>query len=879
MRRVCFDIPDVAEYRQAFWGHVWELGQWYNWDNEGVDEETAIAAAEYWTQVLNVTSERWHAQLDCLDDGGCVEYDNTAPFIQYFPNDPRYTPDLVPEGYNSPPWYFATAASNVAYGTQDGDIVTSLDRFPPGSLPTIIPASGLPRCRINVNFGSAGTVRVYLRNMVAGSLIQSTVDDDILTLNFFDVTKDLLSVPAETGQEVIYEHTFETPGQHHIDLIVVSMVNDQIPFLFHGGAVFKVEICGGLPVVPTITDIRLTGCGLEVQYDGQPEWELVGQVMTPTADCDFTEEVTIDRSDNVDAQTAITMKNSGANAGSYNGVQQRYIGIDSAGAEQSIALLRGKWFDAGVNYAGFGFYTRWADALRSILEIGSNWSMRMYIDDTFGRNNGLVFWRSANPVGYNPMLRVQNTNPSDSTWTLYDNGYQDTHRLTDVANGFTPTAIWRNKALPGTTPANGFGMSFIWQADTSVQEQKLGRLTPFWADATDATRSPQLDFRLRDYALETIPLSLGSAGGQSKLGVHGKTPQLQPVVTGDDTNETLTSLLAALDAVGYIDNQGAVATPVAVTTGIESALGDRNLPPDSVISTCKAANWVAGELYAHIATAFSVTNFSVQYIYDTFRVATHGFDLIDLYLFAQAVYDQTSLGGPAILAEIAGDYAHLVPALSTYLYDPEGLADWAAAYSGYGAGTKAVLPTLIRAFTMPTWKELVYTGALFGVENYSCSNCPGGSPIEGEWAIEWDAPGSDWTAPGCGTGWDFELFCGGWSFALDARLPVASAGTVKWDRVEVQIAYVFDDTRSIHSSLSNGASSRSGPTLTLEDTETTETIVISGIADFTSENGGHLEIRLGTDASPGPGLGEAISISHIRIEGSLEIPNNNGLEC
>lgn len=239
---VCVPVPDDDNHRRAFLDALRFLTWGRNWQYDEIG--TAEAVGVVWLEIYREVAEKLHVLVCEEEQLICKEYPNTAPFINYYPNDPRYSPTLVGAGYNSPAWYFSTPASQATYGTSPGDIVTSLDRFPPGSLPTIIPASGFPRVRINVNVVAGGVVRIYLRNMIAGSLVQFTADDDITTLYFYDVNLDLISIPAETGSTTIIEHTFDDAGPHHIDLIVVSKLNDEIPFLHHGAGLVRVEICG-----------------------------------------------------------------------------------------------------------------------------------------------------------------------------------------------------------------------------------------------------------------------------------------------------------------------------------------------------------------------------------------------------------------------------------------------------------------------------------------------------------------------------------------------------------------------------------------------------------------------------------------------------------
>jgi len=265
---VCVLVPDDPNHIRAFKGALWSLTWAKNWQNDGT--RRGLDASFVWRDVYDDMVSKLGIEVCEGQEITCQSYPNTASFIQYFPNDPRYTPDLVTDGYNSPAWYFATPAANIAYGTQDGDIITSLDRFPPGSLPTIIPSSGLPRCRVNVVAEVGTVVRVYMRNMLAGSIIQATLDDDPLSVRFYDCTRDVLSIPPETNDTIVVEWQFDTAGPHHIDLIVVSQVNDNIPFLFHGGGVIRVDICNGEPLVPEYKyTLNQDGCNLQLLADGE----------------------------------------------------------------------------------------------------------------------------------------------------------------------------------------------------------------------------------------------------------------------------------------------------------------------------------------------------------------------------------------------------------------------------------------------------------------------------------------------------------------------------------------------------------------------------------------------------------------------------------
>lgn len=270
--RICVKlfIPNIPGHREAFLGAIYNLTRWYAWQQD--EDKQAIEAATVWKGIFNDLIENmWD---NCDEEIPCLTFTPDAPFIEWFPNNPYTEPDLITDGYNSPAWYQATAASNLILGTQTGDIVTDLSRFPPGSLPTIIPASGLPRFRINLI--APGRVTIHLLNIFAGSLAQITIDDDISTLRFIDMDRDQLAAPFETATTTPVEVEVTGTGSHHIDVIVVSQINDQIPFLHHGGGLRKVEICSGAIDMPyfELRQSPTDPCQLEQRQSSTGEWSL-----------------------------------------------------------------------------------------------------------------------------------------------------------------------------------------------------------------------------------------------------------------------------------------------------------------------------------------------------------------------------------------------------------------------------------------------------------------------------------------------------------------------------------------------------------------------------------------------------------------------------
>jgi len=264
--RICVKVfvPNIPGHRQAFQGAIYNLTRWYSWTLE--ETKQARLAAAVWSEIYDQMMSAFYN--NCEDELPCFEFGPNAGFIEYFPNNPYTSPDEIGAGYNAPAWYLATTASNLILGTQFGDVVTDLSRFPPGSLPTIIPASGLPRMRFNL--AGEGILTLHLLNILGGSVAQITIDDNLSTIRFIDQNRDQTAIPFETATTTPVEIEITGPGPHHVDVIVVSQLNDSIPFLHHGGGLRKVELCGFESVVNVATPIfKLTPeCVLTYSYNG-----------------------------------------------------------------------------------------------------------------------------------------------------------------------------------------------------------------------------------------------------------------------------------------------------------------------------------------------------------------------------------------------------------------------------------------------------------------------------------------------------------------------------------------------------------------------------------------------------------------------------------
>lgn len=253
-------IPDAPEYRRAFVGAITELTKWWNWDKDGNRlEKKAARAAKYWRDILEPQFEDTGFFKDC--DGcpdcppGCTIIPLYDDRIEWLPNDPFRTPDLIPPGYLLPPWYIAPAINLIGAG--QGDIVTDFLRIT--SIVGWATQYEVPRLRITVK--GAGVVRMHFVNVLQGGLAIVQVDGDLFSLQYVDLYKDVISLPPETAVELIIDLKLYDDIEHFIDIQMFPRVDDTTLPIGFGGGIREIQLCGfASPCASPCTD---DDCGCE----------------------------------------------------------------------------------------------------------------------------------------------------------------------------------------------------------------------------------------------------------------------------------------------------------------------------------------------------------------------------------------------------------------------------------------------------------------------------------------------------------------------------------------------------------------------------------------------------------------------------------------
>lgn len=240
---VCVPVPNDDNHRRAFLGCLYELTWARNWQHDGTDK--GLLVSQVWKEIYFQVQADLH-NVACGDPyQPCITFPNTASFIEYGPNDPRYElPGEVPDCYASPPWYYATTASNLAYGSQDGDIICTFERLPIPPGPPFFGCFSPLYPWIKIHVSGTGQVELHLRNVILGSGFLVTRSDDPLYIMYADTNRDVIQVPPETEPDIILEFDFTEEGDHWIQLTLSPNFDvEEIPIVF-GGGIVNVVLCG-----------------------------------------------------------------------------------------------------------------------------------------------------------------------------------------------------------------------------------------------------------------------------------------------------------------------------------------------------------------------------------------------------------------------------------------------------------------------------------------------------------------------------------------------------------------------------------------------------------------------------------------------------------
>lgn len=235
-RCVMIEIPDERFHIAAFRGAMLHLAEAYKWADD--PDHTAREVALVWRGIIDAME--WGCGVP---EDECRNFTPAASFVTWEPQNPYTEPNLVPSGYILPPFYVVYDNTLPEWlGYEVGDVLTDLTRFYGGTGVITDPESGFARFRITVT--GAGMVQIYFLNVPLGGMALVTQDGDPLSFSLVELQVDIIAFPIENNEQIIHEVTFDTEGEHFIDVTFVPRVDESITFFNYGGGIRKIKLCG-----------------------------------------------------------------------------------------------------------------------------------------------------------------------------------------------------------------------------------------------------------------------------------------------------------------------------------------------------------------------------------------------------------------------------------------------------------------------------------------------------------------------------------------------------------------------------------------------------------------------------------------------------------
>lgn len=224
-----------------------------------------------------------HCPPDLVADE-CKEYPTYANNIAYSPVNPFISPDEIPDGYLTQPFLVNGQNGNDFPNFDALDVLVPFDAitFDIDWLGNI--NDSLPSIQFTVN--GEGHANIRLLCTPQGGLAVVTLDNppNILDIiggvvtgaeNIVDLNQDLVSLPPETAQEIIFPVEVTGAGIHTIYIVYLPILDDSLIPVRFGGGFRGLELCGFLPEASMgIQGLRFVDCNLE-QQNSDGSWSVV----------------------------------------------------------------------------------------------------------------------------------------------------------------------------------------------------------------------------------------------------------------------------------------------------------------------------------------------------------------------------------------------------------------------------------------------------------------------------------------------------------------------------------------------------------------------------------------------------------------------------
>lgn len=224
-----------------------------------------------------------HCPDEIEDEQGCVNYKPYAPFINYEPQNPYNQPDLVPEGYLSPPFIVNTDFDYPEImGYQATDVMVPLTSLSlPDSLEDFLE---LPFPTIKIHVSGEGQIELDLIQVQNGGRCVIKIGSPPNILDLFDgivetgvtvveLGQDITSIPPESDIVSAQEIAINAPEGTDVYIVFVPNIDISTELFNHGGGVRQIGLCGLETDASSmgIEDIRIFNVAAE---GDTPNWYL-----------------------------------------------------------------------------------------------------------------------------------------------------------------------------------------------------------------------------------------------------------------------------------------------------------------------------------------------------------------------------------------------------------------------------------------------------------------------------------------------------------------------------------------------------------------------------------------------------------------------------
>lgn len=288
-------IPNHPDYIKLFLRAVRMLEVQRNYARDETMTGAKIVTEQWRDRTITPLIEALaNSTGSCGVDGECLAYPPFASFISYSPQNPYTDPDLIPEGFEQPPFFVnGKDPAHDLPNYNKGDVILDF-----GSI-NIEPSWDLEKTpRIELCLEGSGVCEIHFLNIVQGGAAIVSLDNpvdlgDIIAgiigdgIDSIDLNQDIVSLPPETAEEIIIEVEVTTEGEHTIYIYFLPVVNDSLIPLSFGGGLREISLCGNLrpcgvppppppPPLEGVTELKpqfqfTAECGLEYRLLDQEE--------------------------------------------------------------------------------------------------------------------------------------------------------------------------------------------------------------------------------------------------------------------------------------------------------------------------------------------------------------------------------------------------------------------------------------------------------------------------------------------------------------------------------------------------------------------------------------------------------------------------------